>query len=457
MKTKIMDMTQGNTWKLLLVFTVPMLIGNLFQQLYNMVDSIVVGKYVGSNALAAVGATGSLNFFFFSFSFGMSAGIGVIVAQYIGAKDEKNVQKTIANAIYVISAISILMSICGVIFARPILVLLDTPEKILNDAVLYMQVTCAGIIAVAAYNGISAILRALGDSKTPLIFLIVASVINVGLDLLFVMVFQWSVFGVALATIIAQIAAANGCIIYAYKKIPYFKIQKSYYYPDKHLIGQCIRIGIPVSLQNSLIAISCIALQWVINGFGETVVAANTAVSRFEQLVQQPLTSLGATLVTYTGQNMGAGKIDRVKKGFRSATLMCAIFSIILLPIGYFGAETIMHIFVDEPEVIKIGIQALRINVFFYFALGMIYVSRNILNGSGDASAAMLNGIVEVTGRVGFAKPLTLIPGVGVLGIWLTTGLTWTLTGLISTVRYLGGKWQNKAIVTKPAEQQKSV
>ena len=403
MKRGIMDMTKGNTIKQLLLFAVPMLIGNVFQQLYNMVDSIVVGKYVNAEALAAVGATSSLNFFFFSFSFGMAAGVGVIVAQYVGAGDETNVKKTIANAIYVISAIAICMSIIGIIFADNILMLLHTPEAILKNATLYMRVTCAGLIAVTSYNAISAILRALGDSKTPLIFLIISSVINVCLDLVFVLILNLGVMGVALATIIAQSVSAISCLIYAYHRIPYFKIPKEYYRPDKALMVRCIRIGIPVSFQNSLIAISCIALQYVINGFGEVVIAANTAVSRFEQLVQQPFASLGAAIVTYTGQNIGAGNIERVKKGFRSGALICAVFSLVLLPVGYFGAEWIMKIFVSKPEVIAIGIKALRINTFFYFALGMIYVARSVLNGTGDASAAMLNGIVEVIGRVGFS------------------------------------------------------
>lgn len=449
MKRGIMDMTKGNTIKQLLLFAVPMLIGNVFQQLYNMVDSIVVGKYVNAEALAAVGATSSLNFFFFSFSFGMAAGVGVIVAQYVGAGDETNVKKTIANAIYVISAIAICMSIIGIIFADNILMLLHTPEAILKNATLYMRVTCAGLIAVTSYNAISAILRALGDSKTPLIFLIISSVINVCLDLVFVLILNLGVMGVALATIIAQSVSAISCLIYAYHRIPYFKIPKEYYRPNKALMVRCIRIGIPVSFQNSLIAISCIALQYVINGFGEVVIAANTAVSRFEQLVQQPFASLGAAIVTYTGQNVGAGNIERVKKGFRSGALICAVFSLVLLPVGYFGAEWIMKIFVSKPEVIAIGIKALRINTFFYFALGMIYVARSVLNGTGDASAAMLNGIVEVIGRVGFSKPLTMIPKIGVYGIWYTTVSTWTITAIICSIRYFSGRWKTKGIIDK--------
>lgn len=446
-RSKIFNMTEGRPGKLLLAFTIPMLIGNIFQQLYSMVDSIVVGQYVGSNALAAVGATGSINFFFFSFSFGLAAGIGVVVSQYFGARNDKQVMKTIANSIYVLSTISIVMSILGILLARIILVAMNTPIIILEDSILYMRVTCAGIIAVSAYNGVSSILRALGDSKTPLLFLVVASFINIALDLLFVISFNWGVFGVAIATIISQTVAAIGCIIYAYQKIAYFRIPKEFYEVDRELVIKCIKIGIPVSFQNSLIAVSCIALQSVVNSFGETVVAAFTASGRFEQLIQQPFNSLGAAVVTYTGQNIGAGKVDRVKKGFWAATIMCAIFSLIMLPVAYFGSSGIMRMFVSDPEVIQMGAHAIRITAFFYFALGMIYVSRAVLNGAGDAAYAMINGLVEITGRVGLARPLTMIPAIGYWGVWYTTGLTWLITGTISCIRYAGGKWKTKTII----------
>lgn len=439
-------MTQGNPMKLLLLFTLPMLVGNLFQQLYNMVDSMVIGKCVNANALAAVGCTGSWNYFFFSMSLGMSIGVGVVVAQFVGARDEKNVQRTIVNGLYVLTGISLFMSFLGIVLARPILVLMQTPAVILDDAVVYMQVTSAGLLAVSIFNGASSILRALGDAKTPLIFLAVASVINIGLDLLFVMAFHWSVFGVGLATILAQMIAAIGSFVYAFRRVPEFRIPKEMLHPHRDTMLRCIRIGMPVALQNSMIALSCIALQVVINGFEEVVVAANTALIRLETLVQQPFASLGAALVTYTGQNMGAGDEERVKKGFRASVVLCAAFSLLILPIGFFGAKWFIGLFVNEPEVIAMGVLALRIDVFFYFGLGMIHASRNVLNGTGDASAAMINGIVEVVGRVGFAKPLTMIPAIGVSGIWYTTGITWTLTALFSTGRYLTGKWKNKSL-----------
>ena len=442
----IYDMTEGKPTVLLFNFAVPMLIGNLFQKFYNIIDAMIVGNYVSANALGAVGATGSITFLFFSLSFGLSSGIGIIVSQYFGAKDDENLMRTIANSVYILFVASLIMSVIGVVLARPILIALKTPAAILEDAVIFMQVTCGGIMAVAAFNGVAAILRALGDTKNPLVFLILSCAINIVLDLLFVIEFHMGVFGVGIATVISQALAAIACIIYAIIKIPYFQIPREYFRIDKDILMKSIRIGIPVALQNSLIAFSCIFLQMIVNEFGEVVVSANTAVGRFEQLVQQPFNSLGAAMSTFTGQNIGAGKLERVKKGLRSGTMMCAVFSLIMLPVAYLGGGVIMRMFVDDVQVINFGAQALKITSVFYFALGMIYVIRGLLNGAGDSTYAMMNGVVEVIGRVGFAKPLTMIPAIGVWGIWYTTGVTWCLTAVISIIRYAGGKWKRKSL-----------
>lgn len=445
-KKAVFSMTEGSPSRLLLKFTIPMLIGNLFQQFYNMVDSIVVGRFVGSNALAAVGATGSLNFLFFAMSFGIAAGVGVVVSQYFGADRMDMVEKSIINGLYLLVTVSVLMGLIGIVTARWVLILLDTPEIILEDAVIYMRVSCAGILAIAAYNGVASVLRALGDSKTPLYFMVIACFINVGLDLLFVVVFHWSVFGVALATVIAQLTAAAGAFAYALYKIPYFHIKKENRPVRKDIISRCFTLGLPIALQNALIAFSCIFLQKVVNGFGENVVAANTALGRIEQLVQQPYSSLGAAITTYTGQNIGAGKIDRVKQGYRAAVRSVIVFSIVMLIPCQFLGRQIVGVFVTDPEVIAIGAKGLSITSWFYFFLGMIYVARSVLNGAGDAAFAMVNGLMEVVGRVGFAVPLTKIPFIGVWGIFLTTGLTWALTGIVTMIRYHKGKWEFKGI-----------
>lgn len=438
MDTKhVTDMTVGSPVHHILIFALPLLFGNLFQQLYNMVDSIIVGNYVGADAFAAVGSCGSISFLFFSLSSGLSVGIGVIVSQFFGAKEEDKVNATIANSIYVLGVAAILVSLVGIIFAPAILQLLRTPAEILGDAVIYMRTTCAGTIAIVAYNGVASILRALGDSKTPLYFLIISSLINVGLDLLFVLVFHMGVVGVAVATIIAQAVSAITCVIYAYKKVPYFRLTKEQMKPRRQLIYRTIRLGVPIALQNSMIAVSCMALQGVVNSYGKTVMAAYTVTNRVEQIIQQPFGSLSVALTTYAGQNYGSRNIERVKKGFHQATIMAFVFSMVMLPLFFFFSEQIVHIFVKEPEVIRIGAKALQFTSVFYFALGMIYVPRAVLNGCGDAMFAMLNGVTEVSCRIGFSQVFTRVPKLGWWSIWVTTIATWVITSMVCSWRYL--------------------
>ncbi len=264
-------MTVGSPLRHMVKFTLPLLLGNLFQQLYNMVDSVVVGNYVGPDALAAVGACGSMNFLFISLSTGLATGIGILVSQFFGAGDEKRVRKAIANAVYVLFGVAMCVSILGVLFCPQLLALLQTPESVIGNSVIYMRTACAGMIFVTTYNGMAALLRALGDSKTPLYFLIMSSVINVVLDLVFVLHFGLGVFGVAIATMIAQAFSAVTCIIYAYKKISYFRLRREHMKPDRGMIVTSFRLGVPIALQNSMIAVSCMALQGVVNTFGETV------------------------------------------------------------------------------------------------------------------------------------------------------------------------------------------
>lgn len=456
---KLTDMTVGSPTKHILKFALPLLLGNVFQQLYNMVDSLIVGNFVGANALAAVGTCGSMNFFFFSLTSGLAIGIGIVVAQYFGAKDDKNVRSTIGNSAHVLTVSSVIVSILGFLLCPFILKLLQVPESIIGDSITYMRTTCCGIIFVAFYNDVASIMRALGDSKSPLYFLILSSLINLTLDLVFVLTFRWGVFGVALATIISQAASAITSLIYAYKKISYFHLSKDEFQPNKTIIARSFKLGIPIALQNSLISISMMVLQGIVNTFGETVMAAYTIVMRIEQLVQQPYSSLGAAVTNYSGQNLGAGEIERVKKGFRRGALMVLTFSMIMIPLFFFLGKYIVGFFVsNEPEVIKIGSTALKITSICYFFLGMIYVPRSVLNGCGDTNFSLINGITEVACRIGFAPLLTKIVSItlfgvvipiGFWGIWITTGLTWSLTSVVCLLRYKSGIWKTKGVVKR--------
>jgi putative MATE family efflux protein len=446
-KSLTRDMTSGSPASIIIKFSVPMLIGNLFQQFYNMVDSIVVGKFVGSDALAAVGATGSLVFLIIGLTFGLSAGISIVIAQYFGAKDYESVKKGFATATYIVVGVSIIMGVVGFFSSHKLLELLNTPPSIIEQSDLYMKITFAGILGVSCYNGMAAILRALGDSVTPLIFLVVASLLNVVLDLLFVVVLHWDVPGVAIATIISQIISAIGCIIYAMAKVKILRMPIKEFKPDKEIFKKCVRLGLPVALQNSLVSISMMALQGVINSYSEVVIAANTVVARIEQLVLQPGMSVGAALASFAGQNVGAGRIDRAKKGFKSAMLILMVFSIIMLPVMYFGGEYIMRLFTrkEDIDVVTTGVVAIRITCFFYSAVGMIFITRNFLSGTGDIHVPMVMGFTEVICRVFFANVLSLY--IGFQGIWWATALNWFITSLVGIFRVASGKWESKSIV----------
>ena len=445
--SNVVDMTKGNVTKLLLQFTIPLLIGNLVQQFYNIVDSIVVGKYVGSEALGAVGAVGNVMFIFFALCMGLSAGVGILVAQYFGADDYEKVKKTIINCVYVVSSAGILMSILSVVFAPTILEWMNTPAENYQYALEYMRITGAATIVVAAYNAISAILRALGDSKTPLIFLAIASVLNIVLDFAFVLGFDMGVEGAALATAISQCIAAVGSVVVAVCKNPFFRFEKQHWKIEKTLISDIYGLGLPMAGQNVMISLSCVLLQSVVNGYGSVVMAAYTATSRVEQLVHQPFNSLGMAASTFAGQNMGAGLHERVKEGNRKAMKVMLVFSAVMMGVMMLFGDFIVGFFVEEQEIIAMGATGLRITSVMYAALGIIYVMRGTLNGLGDAKYALVNGVCEVAGRVVFAAILTSIPFIGFWSVWLTNGFTWIVAGAAGYIRFKQGKWQNRSIV----------
>lgn len=437
-KDRTVDMTRGNPMGLILRFAIPMAVGNLFQQCYNLADSMMVGKLVGSDALASVGATSSVTFMFFALCNGIGSGGGIITSQFFGRGDVKDVKKCIANTAYIMFVFPLLVGLIAMALSRPILTMLDTPENIMADAVAYIRVMCVNIVFVSLYNFASAMLRALGDSKTPLIFLIISCFINIGLDALFIVTFKMGVLGAGIATVISQFLSGFSCMIYAVKTNPYFKLKKDDLAFDKGIALRTVKLGIPLSLQFSLIAISCMALQRVVNGFGETAVAAFTATSRVEQVIHQPYQTISAALSTFCGQNYGAGKKDRVLKGYHQSFLMMIIFSAVMIPLIQFFSKGILHLFVNDEVVIEMGARALRITSLFYVFLGTIYVVRGVLNGLGDAFFALLNGIVEVIGRFVVPVAMTSVAAIGLWGIWWSVGVVWFLSGFTAWLRYLG-------------------
>ncbi|MBE6753644.1 MAG: MATE family efflux transporter [Ruminococcaceae bacterium] len=436
-KNKTLDMTNGSPTKLLLTFALPMLLGNLFQQVYNLVDSIIVGQFVGKDAFASIGATSSVTFLFFALCNGIASGGGIIVSHAFGGGDDRRIKSCLFNTAAVMLILPTIVGCTAFFLAEWILTLLKTPATVLPDALLYTRTMCIGIVFVSIYNLVCSVQRALGDSKSPLYFLIFSCILNALLDLLFVVPLQMGVFGAGLATIISQFVSAAVSLIYAFKTNPYFRLSRQDMKFEGRLILDIMKLGIPLSLQFSLIAISCMALQSVVNTFGETAMAAFNATGRIEQMLHQPYQTLSAALSTFCGQNYGARKNDRVISGYRKCMLIMALFTAMMVPVIQLFAEPMIRIFIEDAEVISMGAAAMRITSIFYIALGVIYIVRGVLNGLGDASFALLNGIVEVIGR--FVVPVLLItvPAIGVWGIWWSVGVVWSLSGLTAWLRYL--------------------
>ena len=439
-----MNMTEGSPLALLAVFALPLLIGNLFQQAYNLADSMIVGRLLGANALAAVGATGSISFLFFSIFNGISGGCGIVTAQYFGARDDRQVCKAIANSAYIMIGSSLLTGSVAFAMVPTVLAWMGTPAEILPDAITYMRMTSASVPLIAVYNYASSMQRALGDSRTPLYFLVFSCFLNIGLDLLFVGVFRLGVFGAAFATMLSQLLAGAGSLIWAFRRNPYFHLTRESLAFDKAIAKKTVRLGLPLALQWSLIAISTTALQSVVNVFGPTAMAAYTAGNRLEQLVQMPFGSMSMALSTYTSQNMGAGKMKRIREGFRDSLLAMAVLAGIMSLVMQLWGGSLVGLFVREKDVIDLGRRALQITSCFYIFLGVIYVCRGVLNGVGDAVFAFVNGIVEIAGRVGLPLLLLGITAAGVWSIWITAGFTWMLAGISCILRYVS--WRRKNI-----------
>lgn len=444
--TKTTDMTVGNPIGHILRFALPLLVGNVFQQLYNMVDSLVVGNFVGANALAAVGNCGAVNSLFFAMANGLSIGIGILAAQYFGAHNEEKIKTVIGNAVYVLGTVALVMSVVGILLSPLVIRILGTPDTIRADSVVYMRVTCAGMLGIAFYNGTAAILRALGDARTPLYFLVLSSIVNVILDLVFVLRMDMGVLGVGLATVIAELISAIVCMLYAYRKVSFFRLGKADMKPDRNMIVRAFELGIPIAMQSAMISVSRMVLQGVINSFGESVMAASDIINRIEELVQQPFSSLHAALTTYAGQNIGARDTERVRKGYRQSAVVAVGFGLLIIPIAYLFGERIVGAFVKDAEVIALGTTALHINSLFYAVVGMIHVSRAVLNGCGDTGFALMNGLTEVICRVCYSQFFTRIPALGYWGIWVTTAATWTTTAIVCIIRYKSGIWKKKGM-----------
>ena len=433
----VRDMTQGNPVKLLLGFWFPLLLGNLFQQVYNVADSVIVGRFVGVRAFAGVSATGSLNFLIIGLLLGMCSGCAIPVAQAFGENNPHRMRQYFANALYLCGGIAAVMSVVTALLARPILRWIGTPEDILDEAYHYIVWIFAGMMATMLYNLGSGVLRAVGNTRTPLFFLVLACFINVVLDLLFVVVFHMGVTGAALATVSAQLLSGLMCLWVIFGRYNVLRIRGDEWRPDSECIRRLAGIGLPMGLQFSITAIGSLILQTAVNGLGSDAVAAIGAGSKVSALLSCPYEAIGATIATWCGQNLGAKRIDRVREGIRDALMIMTLYALLALLLAHFAGESLIRLFITDGSEIIItnALKHLNMTVRFFIPLLFIFVFRNGLQGLGYSRVAMFAGLFEMLGRTFVA--FTLVGRMGYDGVILANPAAWIMANLLLIPVYL--------------------
>lgn len=447
------DMTQGRPWEKIVVFTIPMLIGNIAQQLYNTVDSIVVGKYVGDNALAAVGSASPIFNLLLVLFVGISMGAGIMVSQYYGSRDRENLSKTIGSTITLTAIASILLMIAGSLAIRPVLVLLDTPESILDWCTSYLMILLWGIAGLAYYNILCGILRGLGDSLSALVYLLIATVINIGLDVWFVAGFHMGVSGVALATVIAQLISAILCVLKLRKMTDYFDMKPQYLKPDKENIMTVIRLGLPSGLTQAIFSLAMVVVQSLTNSFGEMIIAANVIIMRVDGFAMMPNFSFGTAMTTYAGQNVGAKEFERVKQGAKQGALIAAGTSAVITGLILLFGPILMGIFTNTAELAQLSADMMKILAVGYIAMAVTQSLSGVMRGAGDTVTPMwISMLTTVAVRVPLAYGLTYLTKTPDLpqgryeSLWISLLCSWVLGALITFVFYRVGKWKKKAL-----------
>ena len=421
----VKDMTNGSPSRHILGFAVPMLFGMLFQQFYNLVDTIIVGKTLGVEALAGVGATGSINFMIIGFCMGVCNGFVIPVAQCFGAKKPADLRKYVFNGYICSIVFAIVLTLASVIFCRRILIIMNTPADIIDHAYNYIVVIFIGIPTVFLYNMVSGVIRSLGDSKTPVVFLVLSSIINVVLDFFLILVCKMGVAGAGWATVTSQLISGLTCLIYMYKKYDILKGDKSERVLDRRFITNLCMNGVPMGLQYSITAIGSTILQAAVNTLGSTYVAAMTAGSKMFNFTCCPFDALGSTMATYAGQNVGAAKIKRLSQGVRSAMIIGSVYSVLSLIALYFTTDYIALLFVNASEttIIALTRQFILASACFYIPLTGVNVVRFCIQGMGFSVFAISAGILEMIGRA-FAA-IILIPNIGFMGACLASPIAW--------------------------------
>lgn len=430
------DMTTGSPGKMIFNFTMPIFIGNIFQQFYNMADTVIVGKFVGNAALAAVGACGTLAFLIIGFLQGVTAGFTVVTAQHYGAGNMKAMKKSVASGAVLTLIVSVILTVLSMVSMSKVLHLMNTPSDMYGEAYGYIMVLCGGIIAQALYNYLASVLRALGDSKRPLYFLVIAALLNIVLDLVFIIIFRLGAAGAAYATVIAQGISGILCLFYIGKMVPALHLHKEDWEMDGSLIGWQLKIGLPMAFQYSITAIGTIVVQSCLNILGSTAAAGFAAASKIEQVFSQAYVALGTTMATYCAQNMGAGKYTRIRKGFKNATLMGFAYAIVTGVIIFFGGKYMTVFFVSENlnQIMGYVDIYLRCVSVSFLPLVIVNLYRNGIQGMGYGLLPMTAGIAELIGRSGAALIASHFGSY--MGICLASPAAWVLAGTLLIVMY---------------------
>ena len=424
-------MTTGSPMKIIFNFTLPIFIGNVFQQFYNMADAVIVGKFVGNKALAAVGSTGTIMFLIYGFVVGMTAGFTVLTAQKFGAGDMPAMRRTVVGASFLSLVVGLVLTAAFMVFMKPWLVLMHTPEDIFADAYAYIMIISAGILAQMLYNLLASILRALGNSKVPLYFLILAALLNIVLDLVLIIVFHMGAAGAAVATVISQGISGVLCLFYIIRKVPLLRLTRD----DRHLSGDLlrtqIRIGIPMALQYSITAVGTMMVQSALNILGSTLVAAYTAAGKIEQIVTQAYVAMGTTMATYGAQNMGAGDLSRIRQGFKASTIIGVIYAIVSAALVMTVGKYMTYLFVSEDVALimdSVNTYLICVGIFF-IPLAIVNIYRNGIQGLGYGLLPMMAGVAELVGRGVVA--VIAAGQKSYLGVCLASPAAWVLASLL--------------------------
>ena len=411
--------------RLILGFAVPLLFGLVFQQFYSMVDAVIVGHYLGVDSLAAVGATGSVNFLIIGFCMGVCNGFAIPIAQEFGAKHEGELKRFVANSVWLSIVFAVVITITVSLLCRPILQLLRTPVNIINGSYDYIIIIFLGIPVVFLYNMTAAILRSLGDSKTPVVFLVLAAVMNIFLDVFCIVILPMGVAGAAVATVVSQAVAGLACLIYMRKKFTILKLSREECRWNRNYVSKLCNMGIPMGLQYSITAIGSVILQSAVNGIDSNAVAAVTAGSKVSMLLVCPFDALGSTMATYGGQNVGAGDLDRVDRGLKDCTKLGFLYSLIALGAVFLFGKQLLLLFLDaeEEQIIANAYYFMRISALFYFPLALVNIVRFLIQGMGFSKLAVFAGAFEMLAR-GLAGFL-LVPVFGFVAVCLASPLAW--------------------------------